>query len=355
VRCGRFFFQLSSPPKMTKAFGVEFAPLNTPLNRRLQTLAVLQYVIVFVFLPFFLVFVPLIFFFVLWWLVIPYLLWLAYDYQTPRRGSRPWAWFRRLAVWRYFRDYFPMHLVKTAELDPNRNYIFGCHPHGIFSMGAFTNFATEANDFSGQFPGISIRLCTLHSNFLIPLRREYTMWFGCIDVSKESITHVLTKIPGKGKAVAIVVGGASEALDARPDSYSLVLSSRVGFAKMALKCGADLVPVYTFGENDLYLQAPNPSGSWTRDFQVMVKNLCGFSPPLFHGRGVLNYTFGLMPYRKPVHTVVGAPIRVEKAIENPTTEEILELHGRYKEALSRLFDEHKHKYGVPDDAHLEFH
>lgn len=41
------------------------------------------------------------------------------------------AWVRKSAWWQYLRDYFPVRLVKTAELSPNRNYIFGYHPHGI--------------------------------------------------------------------------------------------------------------------------------------------------------------------------------------------------------------------------------
>lgn len=100
--------------------------------------------------------------------------------------------------------------------------------------------------------------------------------------------------------------------------------------------------------------------------------MCGFSPPLFHGRGIFNYTFGLLPYRKPVFTVgkirvcncaisfffssfiVGKPIVLEKAIPEPSGEEINLLHERYKQALSELFEEHKLKYGVPEKAHLHF-
>ena len=66
---------------------------------------------------------------------------------------------------------------------------------------------------------------------------------------------------------------------------------------------ASLVPIFSFGENDLFCQANNPVGSLLRRFQDTFKNIVGFSPPLFYGRGVFNYTFGLVPFRKPVHTV----------------------------------------------------
>ena len=54
-----------------------------------------------------------------------------------------------------------LKLVKTAELPPDRNYVVGCHPHGIMCMGTFCNFVTEANNFSKQFPGIQTSPVTL--------------------------------------------------------------------------------------------------------------------------------------------------------------------------------------------------
>lgn len=59
------------------------------------------------------------------YLPLIYFVWMAYDIKTPARGSRPWEWLRRARIWRWFRDYFPVTLVKTTELDPETNYIFG--------------------------------------------------------------------------------------------------------------------------------------------------------------------------------------------------------------------------------------
>lgn len=66
---------------------------------------------------------------------------------------------------------------------------------------------------------------------------------------------------------------------------------------------ANLVPVYSFGENDLYTQVKNPSGSQLRQWQNKVKNIVGFAPPIFHGRGIFQYTFGILPHRRAVNTV----------------------------------------------------
>ena len=80
------------------------------------------------------------------------------------------------------------------------------------------------------------------------------MLYGYIDCSKESIQYALTQ-QGKGRAVVLVVGGADEALEAHPGKSVLTLARRQGFVREALKAGAHLIPVYSFGENDIYEQA----------------------------------------------------------------------------------------------------
>ena len=59
---------------------------------------------------------------------------------------------------------------------------------------------------------------------------------GSIQASGASIDWVLTK-EGTGNAVALIVGGAKEALDARPGNYRLKLKDRRGFCKKALLHG----------------------------------------------------------------------------------------------------------------------
>ena len=51
-------------------------------------------------------------------------------------------------MWKYAASFYPAKIVKTAELDPDGNYIFAAHPHGIFCSSLFLAFATEGMDFS---------------------------------------------------------------------------------------------------------------------------------------------------------------------------------------------------------------
>lgn len=67
--------------------------------------------------------------------------------------------------------------------------------------------------------------------------------------------------------------------------------------RLPLPPRASLVPVFSFGENELYQQFPNPPGSWVRMAQEALQPLLRVSLPLFHGR------LGLLPFRRPIYTV----------------------------------------------------
>lgn len=69
-------------------------------------------------------------------------------------------------------------------------------------------------------------------------------------------------------AVIVLVGGAKEAFYSRPGNYQIILKSRKGFIKIALKTGASLVPVFSFGEVDVYEQPNRDPDSWFTRFQV---------------------------------------------------------------------------------------
>jgi len=84
-------------------------------------------------------------------------------------------------------------------------YIFGYHPHGIISHGAFTAFGTDALGFKEKFPGIVNSLLTLDIQFLIPFHREWLLKLGISSVSKESIYNHLTKGGSNGRGLGRAV------------------------------------------------------------------------------------------------------------------------------------------------------
>eukprot|EP01113_Clastostelium_recurvatum_P048134 TRINITY_DN8698_c0_g1_i1.p1 TRINITY_DN8698_c0_g1~~TRINITY_DN8698_c0_g1_i1.p1 ORF type:complete len:353 (-),score=53.47 TRINITY_DN8698_c0_g1_i1:135-1193(-) len=336
---------LKQRPKDTKKARVSLprlAPFSVPLDRRLQTASVLFFIIlipVCVIISLLLIINPL-----AWPFLIPYLIWVFFFDTAPGQGGRPSMRFRKASIWQHFKNYFPIDLIKDEDLDPSRNYIFATHPHGIISIGAFTNFGTEANAISELFPGIRFTLMTLTTNFRIPILRDILMALGICNVNQASCEHILGS--GPGRSIVIVVGGATEALDAHPKTYDLTLRKRKGFVKLAFKTGASLVPVLSFGENDVWSQMHNPRGSRVRTMQTWLQTRLGFSTPLLFGRGIFNYDFGVMPRRERIVTVVGKPIHVKRN-PNPSDEEVEALSQRYIDSLILLFKKYEARY-APD-------
>ena len=155
-----------------------------------------------------------------------------------------------------------------------------------------------------------------------------------------------------GRAITIVIGGARESLLAKPYSMKLILKRRKGFVKLAMRTGADLVPVMAFGENDLYDQFNPEEYPKIHKFQLLLKKIFGFTIPLFHARGVFNYDVGLMPYRRPLNIVVGRPIMVVQSSE-PKQEEIDKVHEEYVRELERLWETYKDDFAPHRESELE--
>lgn len=280
---------------------------------------------------------------------LAYIGWFALlDRRADSSGVRFVRWSRRLPFWRILAEYFPVRLHISSELDPKGNYLFGYHPHGVIGVGALLTFATEATGFYNAFPGLDLRLLTLSMNFKFPFTREVLMALGINSVTKASVVTNLTRAPGA--SVAIVIGGAAEALDARPGWATLTLSRRKGFVRLALRTGASLVPVFAFGENDIFEQLENPEGGRLRGFQMYIKQLIGLTPPAFYGRslsrGVWRRLFGrkgVLPKREPIEVVVGNPIPVPR-MEDPPPEVIDKYHQLYTESLKELYELHRRQF-----------
>jgi 1-acyl-sn-glycerol-3-phosphate acyltransferase len=333
----------------TKVLGVEVAPLHVPWERRMETVAVFVWIGSFIFgAPSGLIFlVYLTLYTRFWWIALLYLAWFVYDRETVNRGGRRVDWVRNWKIWKRYRNYFPVTMVKTTELDPSKNYLFCSHPHGVLCSGAFACFETEGTNFSQVYPGIKPHLLTFEAHLAFPIYREYLLSGGTCSASRQSLNYLLS-YPGGGHAAVLVPGGAPESLDAHPGLENRVhLKYRKGFIKVALQNGAPLVPVFSFGEIDVYDQIPNAEGTLVRKVQNFLQKVMGMAPVILLGRGFFQYTFGILPRRKPITVVIGAPIPVEQN-KNPTKEEIDTLHKIYVDSLTELFNKYKAEYASKD-------
>ena len=281
--------------------------------------------------------------------LILYIYYLSYD-DSPTSGGRPVPGIRRADFWKYFRDYFPIQVIKQKAaftFKPSHTYMIGYHPHGVSGLGAFGAFGSRYAELDKIFPGIELFGCTLESNFNIPILREFLLAMGGVSVSEKSIKSVLAR--GPGNAVVVVPGGAAEALHAKPGSHELTLKKRTGFFRIAIETGSHLIPVYSFGENEIFDQvchypAVSSFNSW------MVRKL-GFFLPLYSGCGAV--PLNPVPKRSPIITVVGQPIEVEKKLF-PTREDIEVLKCKYITRLCRIFDDFADVYAPLRSSNLNF-
>ena len=260
---------------------------------------------------------------------------------SPTTGGRPISYLRRHIFWTYVRNYFPQELVYINRRATRSNlsvagcasggpYLIGYHPHGMTGMGAITAFSPEYDELSEIFPGVKFSGCTLDSNFRIPILREVLLAMGAVSVSEKSIKAVLSK--GVGHAAVIVPGGASEALNSQPGSHDLTLKKRSGFFRIAIECGATVIPVYSFGENDLYQQV---SSSSLKSINSRLVRFLGSFFPLYCGGGLV--PFNPVPKRIPLITVIGEPIVVSPKA-NPSKADVERLKELYIKHLEDVFE-----------------
>ncbi|XP_065367473.1 2-acylglycerol O-acyltransferase 2-like [Calliphora vicina] len=338
---------------------IEWAPVKVPPRRRIQTLAVAMYVYIFMFLPFlFLFLAAFTMLYLNYWgrgFLLVYLSYIYYDHKKTCSSVKGngLMFLRKNFFTNHLRDYFPVELVKTVELKPNRNYLLASFPHGIIGTGISVNMGNNIGKWLELFPGVRPKIATLDMHFYIPFTRELFRLWGLVSCSKESLTYQLTRSNDpKNKynkdgftsnAVAVLVGGAQESLDSHPGRYVLTLKKRKGFVKIAIRTGSPIVPTFSFGEVDIFDQVANPPESLLRKVQTLVKKLTGVSPLIVLGRGFFQYSFGFLPQRKHIVQVVGAPIEVEK-MDTPSAEYVNEIHQKVIDSLNEMFEKYKHKY-----------
>ncbi len=339
---------------------LDWAPVNVPLKRRRETCAVFT----FITLPLtmlFLLYVALAYINGAWAIVCIYLTWwLVFDSETHKRGGRALKIWQQSFLARWAAKYFPLRvhvesLVNTSDGEEislseantpptsspysnDKPHIFCLHPHGIIGLSWITSLALDGLLMRERMR-LNMRLLTVSANFRIPFYRDLIMAMGFIDASKSSASYVLSK----GQNISIVIGGAREAMDAHPTRFDLTLLRRRGFVRQALKHGASLVPCVSYGENELFNQLPNEPGSRVRWLQQHMIKWLGFTLPFVYGRGVFQYSLGLMPHRHPLNVVWGLPMSVPK-VENPTEEDIDRVLQEYVSRLQALYERYAERF-----------
>ncbi|KAL4973649.1 hypothetical protein BDW66DRAFT_161896 [Aspergillus desertorum] len=285
-------------------------------------------------------------------LVLSYIIYIKFVSNAHKTSAHePSKWFRSSLLWQLHASYFPIRLYRSAPLSPRRKYVIGAHPHGIACHGIAGGFTADATGFEVLFPGITNRFLVKDALFTTPLLREYLFARGQSGVSRDSCIQHLTRggydLRGMGRAITISVGGSREYNISRPGTMGIVIKLRKGFIRLAVETGADLVPVLVFGENDLFAPV-----QFTR---YSIKGLVAWAWEKAVGHKVV-FSLGrfkmFIPFRRPLHVVVGRPIGVRQQRFDVSEEYVEELQGKYVDELKRLWADWRDVF--EEDASVKF-
>lgn len=203
-----------------------------------------------------------------------------------------------------------------ATLPPTCIFIW--NPHGLISISSVL-FNTQLCSHPNYRPN---HLVALPFYKYIPVVSDISHYLGLV----ASDYGTIKKTVQKNESVSIMLGGVREMNLADPRAMKLYIKNRTGIFKIAAETGVPLVPVITYGENELFPRSDN----WAVEAgNAWLHSYLGLSLPIPSWTSLLHW-FELS-YRplKSINTYVGEPI----SDNNP---EALKL--KYIAAIQILFD-----------------
>lgn len=265
------------------------------------------------------------------------LAWLATFDGSQKKLGKPWPAFAAHPFWAFLFRWFPFTIEKREglSLDPAKRYVFCAHPHGAIALNRACFGFDVDNLWRAAFPGVTFRVLTASAAFYVPVIREMWLWTYCVDASRKTARAVLAA----GHSVLVYPGGEKEQILTERGKHVLYLENRRGFVRVALEMGADMVPMYAFGDTDLF-----DHWGFGLAFRKFLVARFGVAIPLITG------SLGLLPHRSPIRVVVGDPVPHNCPDGCPTPDQITAAHAAYVAALRALFEKHKARCGHPDAA-----
>jgi hypothetical protein len=219
---------------------------------------------------------------------------------------------------------------EKKDMSGKKMYLF--HPHGAFSVSYFFHSCTDLTDWKKDYP---FRSTISRYVFWLPFAEELCEKLGVVSNKYWSMKEVLED--SVEKSLHVIPGGTSEIPLTKPGKMVVKLSDRKGIFRLALETGTALVPVVTYGENELYtLLFPDLQKWLQKYFHIILpipswsslqKWLSFFSEPLEHS----------------IETFIGDSILVEK-IHQPSNKDIDDIRKIYIEKLKELYRKTKPSY-----------
>lgn len=231
--------------------------------------------------------------------------------------------FRIPAIEDNIRNTFSMEV--KYPLPPTALYIWS--PHSLLSISSvmYNNGLCTAK---GYAPNHTVCIPLFH---YLPVLSDIARYFGIISSDYKSIEKTLSK----KESVSILLGGVREMKMVENFKIRLCIKKRRGIFRLALTSGTPLVPILTFGENELFSESHT---AITDAFNTYLFNTFGLYFPVPTVRSLLNWVE--LSYRplKPIRSYSGKPIAVSQ-VAHPTEKDIADLREAYIKGVRDLFGE----------------
>lgn len=186
---------------------------------------------------------------------------------------------------------------------PEGPVLYIAHPHGLYSMAPFFHWGAGLTEWPCSHP---IRVAIHSIFFKIPILREVAEAHGAIEATEHAIREHLKK----GESVALLTGGIREIQATESGKMRLVLGDRRGFLRIARSLQVPIVPVLSFGENELF---PPHRGAWLEWIQGYMKQWFGVYIPIPTVSSLINWISLLnAPLETKVETWIGDAVHTKK-------------------------------------------
>jgi 1-acyl-sn-glycerol-3-phosphate acyltransferase len=200
------------------------------------------------------------------------------------------------------------------------------HPHGVSGVTPVIH-----NGYKITSPEYKPTKGVVHYGyFMLPFIKDIIPLLNAIPSDEFSIRDTLQK-----ESISITIGGIDEMSRVSPKDLQLVVRKRSGIFKIALELGIPIVPVLTYGEQEVF-----PESEWgiLKCYNDFLYKWFRFRFPFPKLDSLVNWTRLSQTPLEPIVTYTGKPVRTKKIV-NPSSSQIKKLRDLYIQRLQELFDE----------------
>ncbi len=233
------------------------------------------------------------------------------------------------------RKYFTPEFFGFDNLDKDKPALYVTN-HSVFGVTDGVLFGAKAYKENGIF----FRSLVDDMHYKIPYWKDVNPQLGFVKGTRENCSALMKA----GEHIIVYPGGGRETMKLKGEKYKLTWKNRLGFVRMAIMHGYDIIPVTQVGGDDAYDIIADKNdimnstlGKYLKDTDFVKETLKNgeYIPPI--GKGLL-----FTPFPKPVKLYWKVGERIETKHYNKRhdkDENLWELRNQVELAMDKMFIE----------------